>query len=90
MFNLESLRATPAETDAHTLAALLDELERTGLLLGVLPKAPEARQPGRYLVLRALSMRPTEPFRSPVLTVSDTALDAVRWLETYPTPEPTP
>lgn len=82
---LDDQRVTDAETDAHTLAALLDELERTGLLLGVLPKAPEARQPGRYLILRSLHMRPNEPSRVPVLTLADTALEAVMWLESYKT-----
>ena len=76
-------RCTPAENDAVTLAALLDELERTGLVLGVLPKAPEARQPGRYLILRALYHTRTLPMYAPVLTVADTAEEAVAWLTTY-------
>ena len=83
-------RCTPAENDAVTLAALLDELERTGVVLSVVPRGPEVRTAGRYLILRALYHKPpTMPMHAPVLTVVDTAEEAVQWLRTY-TPEATP
>lgn len=78
-------RATPAETDAHTHAALLDGLRRTGLLFGVAETDDET---GRTIPLFVLLRAKHTDRSTDIVYIAETIASLCAFMDAIPV-EPT-